>query len=162
MSLLGLLSEDLETKVRQKQSELMKTEKNPFMGTSFVEGRQWFSNGYQEVLLYDCPKGFEPGRLPQSEQTIQRKVEAQLGRSWWNNGTKEMYSHDQPKGYQKGRLPKRGNTWKPVKLLDTQTEKTLNFENYKLCYTFLKVTKKVFMNRLKNQSLVNNRYLICA
>lgn len=159
MSLLDFLPEDLDVLVRKRQSDLMKTDRNPGYGTSFVKGRKWFNNGVREVLLFEQPQDFTEGRLPLLEETKQKMSESQTGNRWWNNGTEERQSKQQPEGFSPGRLPGRGNTPKPVELLDTLTGTTLYFESYKQCYTFLEVTKKVFMNRLHKSKLVHSRYL---
>lgn len=159
MSLLALLPEDLERQVRQKQSELMKTDLNPFYGNSFVEGKKWFSNGEKEILCNECPEGFVPGRMPFSKESQIQKSQSQKGKIWWNNGSEEKWSRTQPEGFIKGRLEGRGNTQKPVKLLDVTTNETLFFESYKKCYSFLQVTKKVFMNRLNKGKMIHDKYI---
>lgn len=102
MSQLPLLDPKLQELVKQRQSELMKTEWNPGYGTSYVEGRHWYNNGEVNVYEYECPFGFVEGRLlkPQPKQR-----ETMVGRSWWNNGILEKFSHECPEGYIKGRLP---------------------------------------------------------
>ena len=64
MGLLVYLDDDTELLVRQQQSELMRTEWNPGYGTSFVKDRQCFTAGETEVLEFERPAGFKPGRLP--------------------------------------------------------------------------------------------------
>lgn len=128
-------------------------------GHDSVKGQNWFNNGTEEILGFHCPEGFVEGRLPLSEETKQKQSDGQKGMLWWNNGEIEIQGRTQPDGFVRGRLPRRGNQWKSVKLLDTHTGETLYFESYKLCYTFLEVTGKVFMNRLHKNKLVHSRYL---
>lgn len=160
MGLLIFLSEEMEMMARQRQSELMRTEWNPGFGTSFVEGRLWWTNGVEEVLEFECPPGWRKGRLPESQETREKKSESQIGKIWWNNGTEEKWSHDQPEGFVKGRLPHRGNKWKPVILTDTITGETTTFESQKLCREFLKVTKKVLEGKLRTGKLIHNRFTV--
>ena len=161
MGLLPLLSEELELQVKNKQSEIMKTDRNPFYGTSYTKGKKWFSNGRQEVLCDECPEGFVQGRLPHSDERNTKCSQSQKGKIWWNNGTEEKWSHDKPEGFVKGRLKGRGNTPKPVNLLDTHTKETLHFQSYKECYTYLEITRKVFMNCLNKGKEIHNRYIPC-
>lgn len=160
MGLLKFLPEETKNQVKQHQSNLMKTDWNPGFGTSFVLGMKWWTNGVDETLSHSCPDGWTPGRLPQSRETRLKKSESNTGKIWWNNGTEERWSHDQPEGFIRGRLPRKGNKWKPVILTDTFTGETTTFESQKLCRDFLKVTKKVLLNRLKSGKLVNERFTV--
>lgn len=66
--------------VRQKVTDSMKGENNPFYGqhhsdetrkkiadsekgNTYNKGRKWFNNGTKNVMAYECPEGFVPGRL---------------------------------------------------------------------------------------------------
>lgn len=160
MSLLKFLDEDLAKQVRDKQSELMKTERNPGHGTSFVKGRTWWNNGRIEVLEFECPIGYEPGRLSFSPVTKQKMSVTQIGLAWWNDGKIEVQSRIQPSGFVKGRLPRKGNTWKKVLLIDTLTGETTLFESQKLCSIFLNVSRKVVMNRLKTGKLIHGQFKV--
>ena len=157
MGLLQFLDPDVEVRVRQRQSDVMREK---MTGFSYIEGMTWWNDGRTETLAFECPKGFSKGRLPMSQESAEKKRQSNLGRSWWNNGTKESYQRDQPRGYVEGRLPRTGNTWKETKLLDTWTGETTTFESCKQCYLFLGVTKKVFDGRRHTGKLVHNRYLI--
>lgn len=52
----------LPEETRQKLSDSMK-------GNTNTKGRKWFNNGIKNVMTYECPDGFVPGRLKREENS---------------------------------------------------------------------------------------------
>ena len=66
---------------RQKQINFERIKSLPH-----TKGKRWFNNGIKNVVDYECPEGFVPGRIgnfSQSEETKQKK------RDWYKNLSEE-------------------------------------------------------------------------
>lgn len=81
-------------------------------GHDSVKGQHWFNNGTEEILTFECPKGFIEGRLSVERPKQRDKMK---GRKWFNNGKEEIFTYDQPEGYSRGRLPGQKRKSKRVK-----------------------------------------------
>lgn len=67
----------------------------------------WFNNGEKETMLHECPEGWEPGRLPLTDEQKQKLRQLKVGRRWWNNGTEQRLQKESPGvGFVPGRLQK--------------------------------------------------------
>ena len=67
---------------RQKQINSERSKSSPH-----AKGKRWFNNGVKNVVDYECPEGFVPGRIgnfSQSEETKQKKSD------WYKNLTEEQ------------------------------------------------------------------------
>lgn len=81
-------------------------------GTIAHIGKHWFNNRKENILAFECPKGFSKGKI-QKELDEATKAKVKLaqsnfgkGKHWFNNGNENFFGFDCPKGYVAGKLHK--------------------------------------------------------
>jgi hypothetical protein len=87
------------------------------------KGQHWFTNGITNVIAFECPEGFRPGKLPCSEESRKKMSisaknrirtkeenakhsEALKGKLWFNDGKISVRAFECPEGFVRGRLKK--------------------------------------------------------
>lgn len=69
-------------------------------GTS--SGKTWYNNGVNEMYSFECPMGYEKGRL-------KRPLLAKRGMVWYTNGevNRQFKEGENPEGFSRGRISKK-------------------------------------------------------
>lgn len=79
--------------------------------------KKWFTNGEEEVLAKECPKGWHPGRLAVSDIARINRGKSKKGIKWFTNGVSNKQFRnveDVPDGWRPGRTLERAkNPRKP-------------------------------------------------
>lgn len=138
---------------KEKMSEVRSGEGNPMFGVEPTnKGVPWWTDGRNNVRSVDQPG---PGWSRGMTDAVKNR---KSGHTIFTNGEVEVHDFECPEGFWKGRLKSSGKKVS-VKILDTLTGETTQYESLKDCFTSLGVGAKVLQYALKTGKLINKRYL---